>query len=626
MGICLGVPRVYGENGRNILSSSCDDGIAAEFRIMTTPIQAKQVYDDLPSNRMQDRALIEENAMLELRVLLDEAIGKEYFTNYLLKNTVSSICWLNLYEQIEEYKNMSYDIQKLYNKACYIYEHYINPYPFLKIECLAPNLLLLMETNHNGSISVSDAKVWTEKRADTAEMERYDQSIFDETRHNVLRKLCEFYIEFKYTRFYVLMENAVKKRYNRVHLKDFVYYKVLGQGAYGMVVLCKKKSTGIYYAMKVQEKEAMYKGCGDEPWRVCAEKNAFACCKHPYIVELKYALHSSRLVMMVTTLGTAGDLSTVLSKAGGKFSNVHVQFYAAELVSVLGYLHGKELIYRDLKPGNVLLQGDGHIQLVDFGTVADVNGKTFAIFSDEQAASPFMSRGNHVDEFMKEVTDDFDEFSITDTRASSVVGTGIYMAPEMLSLCCTSNSSYTSTVDWWSLGATMYRLLTGQPAVSKQLVNAFLKFHDASNYNHLLLALNSIDFRVLEHIPSASEIVSEFLHTNPRKRLGATGVSGIKLHRYFEGVNWELIDTKTVTPPPIPCAVASPIVLDAPEKTLQELIVSCNKREWLQKRDTDMSTIDSYFQNWDYINPAILQLEYEEQTERGRLPSESISV
>ena len=84
------------------------------------------------------------------------------------------------------------------------------------------------------------------------------------------------------------------------------------------------------------------------------------------------------------SLGSGRDLAKVL-RAEKRLEYHRVKFYAAEIACALAYLHKKGLMYRDLKPGNILLNDDGHIQLVDFGAVADVHGKTLGIVKSDQA-------------------------------------------------------------------------------------------------------------------------------------------------------------------------------------------------------------------------------------------------
>ena len=159
---------------------------------------------------------------------------------------------------------------------------------------------------------------------------------------------------------------------------DFEYIRKLGHGTYGIVVHCRKKSTGVDYAMKIQLKEALLKSFQDDPRRVEHEKRAAAACNHPFIISLEYSFQTESLAIMVLKLGTGGDLNDALKSCGGKLDEGRVQFYTAELVLALSHMHKLGLIYRDLKPGNVLLNQDGHIKLVDMGAVADVDGDTLS--------------------------------------------------------------------------------------------------------------------------------------------------------------------------------------------------------------------------------------------------------
>lgn len=205
--------------------------------------------------------------------------------------------------------------------------------------------------------------------------------VFDEVEEAFFMLLYDhLYLKFRTTPQYKLMCSTMRKKYNRVKQKDFLYHQLIGQGGFGLVCEVSKISTGARYAMKLQRKVHMIEVFGDEPWRADTEKRAFASCHHPFIVELFFAFQTESLAIMVISLGTGRDLSKVL-RGSGPLMIDQVVFYGAEIVSALSYLHDKGLIYRDLKPGNVLLNLDGHIQLVDFGGVCDINGNNFRKFS-----------------------------------------------------------------------------------------------------------------------------------------------------------------------------------------------------------------------------------------------------
>jgi hypothetical protein len=200
--------------------------------------------------------------------------------------------------------------------------------------------------------------------------------IFDEVQSTFFGLLYEhMFLAYRRTTGYRTMCAMVRRKCNRVKEKDFSYHGLIGQGGFGLVCDVTKKSTGTRYAMKLQRKEHIIKSFGVQPWRADVEKRAFASCHHPFIVELFFTFQTEAMVMMVMSFGTGRDLSKIL-KDGGPLTLEQVSFYGAEIVSALSYLHYKGLVYRDIKPGNVLLNMDGHIKLIDFGGVCDINDHT----------------------------------------------------------------------------------------------------------------------------------------------------------------------------------------------------------------------------------------------------------
>ena len=200
--------------------------------------------------------------------------------------------------------------------------------------------------------------------------------IFDTTQALFFQLLHEhMFVKFRKTPNYEIMIKALRRKYNRVGKKDFKYCKMIGHGAYGVVLEVIKKSTGSKYAMKLQCKSRMMSTFRTNPWMALMEKQALSCCSHPFIVELSFAFQTQTMVAMVMTLCDGRDLGTLL-RQNGAFTAEQVKFYSAESVSALSYLHQMGLVYRDFKPANIILNLDGHIKLVDFGGVCDLHGQT----------------------------------------------------------------------------------------------------------------------------------------------------------------------------------------------------------------------------------------------------------
>ena len=157
---------------------------------------------------------------------------------------------------------------------------------------------------------------------------------------------------------------------------DFDFFTRMGAGGFGSIFSCRKRSTGAMYAMKIQPKSTLLKmhkhtHLGD----VMIEALVCTSCRHPYICEAEYAFQNSKLVFLAMPIYACGDLRrALLMEPSGCFSRDRAQFYIAVVASVLMYLHTHGLIYRDLKPENLLLHSDGHIALCDLGSIA---GKVF---------------------------------------------------------------------------------------------------------------------------------------------------------------------------------------------------------------------------------------------------------
>ncbi|XP_073165923.1 serine/threonine-protein kinase Sgk2 isoform X4 [Lepidochelys kempii] len=146
---------------------------------------------------------------------------------------------------------------------------------------------------------------------------------------------------------------------------DFDFLKVIGKGSFGKVLLAKRKSDGMSYAVKVLQKKSILKK--KEQTHIMAERNVLLKnVKHPFLVGLHYSFQTSEKLYFVLDYVNGGELFFHLQRERC-FCEPRARFYAAEVASAVGYLHSLNIIYRDLKPENILLDCQGHVVLTDFG-------------------------------------------------------------------------------------------------------------------------------------------------------------------------------------------------------------------------------------------------------------------
>jgi serine/threonine protein kinase len=150
----------------------------------------------------------------------------------------------------------------------------------------------------------------------------------------------------------------------KASLENFITLKVIGKGSYGKVFMVEQKGTGKIFAMKVLKKGAIADERGKQ--RVMTERDIIMTIRHPYIVTLHYSFQTDTKLFFILDFLNGGDLYTHIMNYG-KFNERRARFYTAELVLALNHLHENGIVYRDLKPQNIIIDNEGHIKLTDFG-------------------------------------------------------------------------------------------------------------------------------------------------------------------------------------------------------------------------------------------------------------------
>lgn len=157
------------------------------------------------------------------------------------------------------------------------------------------------------------------------------------------------------------IKSVIKKK---ISCEDFKIIKLLGRGSFGKVFLVQKRDNKIFYAMKVLNKEKIFKFKQEKHLK--NEREIMEQINYPFLVNLHFAFQNQSRFFLVTEFIQGGELFFHL-KTTGKFSENKARLYTGEIVLAIEYLHKNNIIYRDLKPENILLDKYGHIKITDFG-------------------------------------------------------------------------------------------------------------------------------------------------------------------------------------------------------------------------------------------------------------------
>ncbi|KAK4106602.1 kinase-like protein [Parathielavia hyrcaniae] len=278
----------------------------------------------------------------------------------------------------------------------------------------------------------------------------------------------------------------------RYSLADFDLLRTLGTGSFGRVHLVQSQHNHRYYAIKVLKKAQVVRMKQVE--HTNDERRMLAEVKHPFLITLWGTFQDPKNLYMVMDFVEGGELFSLLRRSG-RFPNPVAKFYAAEVTLALEYLHARHIIYRDLKPENLLLDRHGHLKITDFGFAKRVPDKTWTL-----------------------------------------CGTPDYLAPEVV-----SNKGYNKSVDWWSLGILIYEMLCG-----------YTPFWDSGSPMKIYENILRGKVKYPAYInPDAQNLLERLITADLTKRLGNLygGPQDVKGHPWFAEVTWDRLARKDIDAP-----------------------------------------------------------------------------
>jgi len=337
-------------------------------------------------------------------------------------------------------------------------------------------------------------------------------------------------------------------------LQDFQVLRVLGEGGFGQVIEVVKRDCGVHYAMKVMQKEAMKQNLGSS-WRkkIALEAYLLAALSHPFMVNLKYAFQNADFLCLVMDLVPSGDLSEFVLTAK-RLTPEQTNWAMMEVTEVISYMHSQKILYRDLKPENLLVDDEGHVRLIDMGLAIRWTGDK--------------------------------------PRRSSRVGTDCYMAPEVR-WARKQNQSYGTSCDWYTVGVLLYEFSNGALPFTKR--DTYQPVYREGTWPNA----------------DCKDLCEGLLVQDWRKRTGcgSQGVDEIKKHPYFKHVDWEIVTA---------CKIKSPMkgVKGLPKRKKDKEVQAQRTAGYIAESDNkdvveSVAKMDTVEQ-WDFVATTAITDEYME--------------
>jgi len=284
------------------------------------------------------------------------------------------------------------------------------------------------------------------------------------------------------------------RTFGQINRKDLKRLGLLGCGGFGAVEMVEHVKTSETYALKALSKGYVVKSGMQQS--VISEKNVQLMCDSPFIVTLYETYNGDQSLYFLLELALGGELYATYNKKNMWGNDACAKYYVAGTTYAFEHLHSKKIVFRDLKPENLLLNEQGHVKLTDMGLAKVLVGKTF-----------------------------------------TTCGTPDYFAPELI-----ASKGHTHAVDWWTLGVLTFELLSGHPPFESPTPMQI--------YQKVTKGIARVAFpkKCKGH---AETFIKALCSSDPQQRLAMKkgGTDNIKTHQWYTGFDWEQMMERTMKVP-----------------------------------------------------------------------------
>ncbi|WVQ71287.1 hypothetical protein IAR50_000813 [Cryptococcus sp. DSM 104548] len=390
---------------------------------------------------------------------------------------------------------------------------------------------------------------------------------------------------------------ALRSSVGQTSIKDFEIIKPISRGAFGSVYLAKKSTTGDYYAIKALKKSDMI--AKNQITNVKAERTILMNqARSPYVAKLFFSFQSKDYLYLVMEYLNGGDCSSLVKTLGG-LSEDWARNYIAEVVLGLEYLHDRNIVHRDIKPDNLLIDSRGHLKLTDFGLSRigllnrQVGGPRAAYLPNLRGSGrqrPLMTRTlsntssidsnmlspspdigmpqvltNATQSYFAPVRDIGSADESSGSESAGIIPRHVKQMPAATNFISGNRNLPSASsgrepqrfvgtpdylapesilgigqddaaVDWWALGVVLYEFLYGIPPFHAETPE---KVFDNVVSRRIDWHEDEIDIS-----PEARDLIDKLLCADPHRRLGAGGAGEVKSHPFLASINWDTIATE----------------------------------------------------------------------------------